>query len=375
LAATTTGSIEEVNVADGDTPNEGSGGLDAAALRAKLGLGGAATPAASEAPSPAPAYDDDATPVPSQLTDTLQDGDVQLDLPGGDRRIPLKPAVVATVIVAFIGILLGQVLGDSLAQREQKVTHQEIVSSKLKMIREATDQSGKLVLESLAEMDIALSDAVRAADELQAAGGDLLKLEKVFEGLLPKLIEFKRDGTFVDPETIMDGITVIYADDLLLEATRFAVRTRHLFDTISMTIDEAKALAKIGQPSGAATQTVYAERYLREVEGGTKIPAARGLWVRDTGKPDLVKLVSERSKKKTMEWQQMVLTDGAKDPVQVPTDRVVSLNMKPMYEKHGAAVRLHAVGRLADMIRRAKSLSRKVAWKSLEQRLQSWSAP
>jgi hypothetical protein len=352
-----------------------------------LGLGSGSPSASAETPVdlavPGPAspssddpllYDDDATPVPSQLIDTLQDGEVQLDLPGGDRRIPLKPAVVAMLIVALVGIFLGQVLGDSLAQREQKTTHQEIVEAKLKMIRGATDQSGKLVLESLVELDVALSDAVRAVDEVEAAGGDPLKLEKVFEGLLPKLIEFKRNGTFVDPESVMDGITVIYADDLLLEATRFAVRTRHLFDTVSMTIDEATALAKIGRPSGAATQTVYAERYLREVEGGTKIPAARGLWVRDTGKPDLVKLVSERSKKKTMEWQQMVLTDGAKDPVQVPTDRVVTLDMKPMYEKHGLAVRAHAVDRLAAMTRRAKSLSRKLAWKSLERRLQDWTA-
>ena len=371
-------------MADEDSSHEAGAGLDAAGLRAKLGLppkspAAPIRPVAQREPQVAApaldAYDDDKTPVPRHLAETVQDAEMDLDLPGGARQIPLKPALVVLLIASLVGILLGQVLGDSLAQREQKETHQRIVAKKLSMIQEATTQSGTSVVKALEDMHVALSEAVTEIDLLEAAGGDPLKLEKVFEVLLPKLIEFKRDGVFIDPERVMDGITVIYADDLLLETARFAVRSRHLYDTLSATIEEATALAKIGRPSGAGTQTIYAERYMRDMGDGSKIPAARGQWVKDTGKPDLVKLVDERTRKKTTEWQMMVLTEGKKDPEQVPTDRVVSLEMKPIYEKHGLAVRLHTVDRLAKLIRTAKSRSQKLAWKALERRLKDWVAP
>ena len=287
----------------------------------------------------------------------------------------MKPAITAMLIVSLIGVLLGQVLGESLGQREQKEAHQRIVAKKLSLIRDSTTQSGATVLKAIEEMEIALSEAVIEIDSLEAAGGDPLKLEKVFEGLLPKLITYKRDAVYVDPDRVMDGMTVIYADDVMLDATRFAVRTRHLYDIISMAIEEATALAKIGRPGGAAQQTVYAERYERALEGGKKVPAARGKWVQDTGKPDLVKLVEERSKKSSMQWQMMVLTQGAKDPVQVPTDRVVSLDMKPIYEKYGVNVRKHTVMRLGALVRKARGVAKKLGWKPLERRLDAWVAP
>ena len=369
-------------MSDGASSNRSEGGLDAATLRAKLGLRSISGPdsgashVAKDVPSPSVVdYDDELTPVPVDLTDTLQEGDVELDAPGGARRIPMKPAIVATIIVAFIGVLLGQVLGDSLSQQEQKDAHQKIVAQKLSLIRESTTQSGDKVIEAMGEMEIALTEAVTELDALEAAGAEPLKLEKVFEVLLPKLITYKREAVYVDPDRVMDGMTVIYADDLMLDATRFAVRTRHLYDIISMAIEEATALAKIGRPGGAAQQTIYAERYERALEGGKKVPAARGKWVKDTGKPDLVKLTEERSKKSTMQWQMMVLTQGAKDPVQVPTDRVVSLDMKPIYEKYGINVRKHTVMRLSALVRKARGVSKKLGWKPLERRLEAWVAP
>lgn len=325
-------------------------------------------------PESAVDYDDELTPVPVDLSDTLQDGDIELDAPGGERRIPMKPAIAAMLIVSLTGVLLGQVLGESLGQREQKEAHQRIVAKKLSLIRDSTTQSGATVLQAMEEMDVALSEAVVEIDALEAAGGDPLKLEKVFETLLPKLITYKRDSVFIDPDRVMDGMTVIYAEDVMLEATRFAVRTRHLYDIISMAIEEATALAKIGRPSGGAQQTIYAEPYVRTLENGKKVPAARGKWVQDTGKPDLVKLVEEGSRKSTKQWQMMVLTQGAKDPVQVATDRVATLDMKPIYDKYGVSVRKHTVTRLGALIRKARGASKKLGWKALERKLEGWVA-
>lgn len=369
-------------MSNGDSSTRSESGLDAATLRARLGLrslpepaGDVASPQGLQDSPPAADYDDELTPVPVELADTLQEGDVELDAPGGQRRIPMRPAIIATVIVWLVGVLLGQVLGESLGQREQKEAHQRIVAKKLSLIRDSTTQSGAKVIDAIAEMEIALTEAVIEIDALEASGADPLKLEKVFEGLLPKLITYKRDAVFVDPDRVMDGMTVIYADDLMLESTRFAVRTRHLFDIISMAIEEATALAKIGRPGGTAQQTIYAERYERALDGGKKVPAARGKWVQDTGKPDLVKLVEEGSRKSTMQWQMMVLTQGAKDPVQVATDRVVSLDMKPIYEKYGVQVRKHTVMRLGALVRKARGISKKLGWKPLERRLEAWVAP
>ena len=375
-------------MSDGASSNRSEGGLDAATLRARLGLRPlpqaqpvapqAAAPAAPVAPAGASEsvnYDDEVTPVPVDLVDTLQDGDVELDAPGGDRRIPMKPAVAVMLIIALVGVLLGQVLGESLGQREQKEAHQRIVAKKLSLLRDSTTQSGKPVLEAIAEMEIALSEAVVEIDALEAAGGDPLKLEKVFEGLLPKMITYKREASFIDPDRVMDGMTVIYAEDVMLEAARFAVRTRHLYDIISMAIDEATALAKIGRPAGAGQQTLYAERYERKLDNGKAVPAARGKWVKDTGKPDLVKLVEEGSRKSTMQWQMMVLTQDAKDPVQVATDRVVSVEMKPIYEKYGVTVRKHTVTRLGALVRQARAATKKLGWKALERKLEGWVAP
>jgi hypothetical protein len=369
-------------VSDGASSSRSGEGLDAATLRARLGLRSitepasiAATPSDIAASPPVANYDDELTPVPVDLTVTLQEGDVELDAPGGDRRIPMKPAIIAMLIVSIVGVLLGQVLGESLGQREQKDAHQRIVAKKLSLIRDSTTQSGDKVIEAIAEMEIALTEAVIEIDALEASGAEPLKFEKVFEGLLPKLITYKREVVYVEPDRVMDGMTIIYADDLMLEATRFAVRTQHLYDIISMAIEEATALAKIGRPGGAAQQTIYAERYERALEDGKKVPAARGKWVKDTGKPDLVKLVEEGSKKSTMQWQMMVLTQGAKDPVQVPTDRIVSLDMKPIYEKYGINVRKHTVMRLGALVRKARGISKKLGWKPLERRLEAWVAP
>ncbi len=369
-------------MSDGASSNRTEGGLDAAALRAKLGLrslseisSGTAVPSAPEASQAPVNYDDEKTPVPVDLIDTLQDGDVQMDAPGGERRIPMKPAIAAMLIISLIGVLLGQVLGESLGQREQKEAHQRIVTKKLAVIKDSTTQSGTPVLQAIEDMEVALSEAVIEIDALEAAGADPLKLEKVFEGLLPKMITYKREAVFVEPDRVMDGMTVIYADDVMLEATRFAVRTRHLYDIISMAIDEATALAKIGRPTGAAQQTIYAERYERKLDSGKKVPAARGKWVQDTGKPDLVKLVEEGSRKSTMQWQMMVLTQGAKDPVQVATDRVVTLDMKPIYEKYGVDVRKHTVRRLGSLVRQARGVAKKLGWKAIERKLEAWVAP
>jgi hypothetical protein len=71
----------------------------------------------------------------------------------------------------------------------------------------------------------------------------------------------------------------------------------------------------------------------------------------------------------------MVLTQGAKDPVQVPTDRIVSLDMKPIYEKYGINVRKHTVMRLGALVRKARGISKKLGWKPLERRLEAWVAP
>ena len=67
-------------------------------------------------PESAVDYDDELTPVPVDLSDTLQDGDIELDAPGGERRIPMKPAIAAMLIVSLTGVLLGQVLGEALGR-------------------------------------------------------------------------------------------------------------------------------------------------------------------------------------------------------------------------------------------------------------------
>lgn len=386
--------MSEATLADDQTPtgDREEGGpsppIDAAALRARLGLkptsGAAAEPSSeSDAPSSYPdpgatpaegiraPVDSDATPIPQRLPGSRGPSD---ETPGGSGRVPVKPVVVAMVVVVLVAGFLGRILGDSLAGREQRQAHGEIAAKKLSYFRDAKTASGASVLEAIATMKVDLRAAVRAIDTVETTGGNPLELEKTFELLLPKLQRYKKESVFIDPERAGDDVIIVYADDVLLQAVRYASRTRHLYDTIVAAIDEASALARMTRPAGAMTQTVMVKRTQREVEGLGKIPAADGLWIQDLGKPDLVQFVEEGRKRKTTDeqWMIMALTVGATEPEQVPTDDVVSLDMRPMYERQAKAVRLHMVDRLAGVVRKASTVAGTVNWKQLEKKLSHW---
>ncbi|MGM0576998.1 MAG: hypothetical protein ACQEXJ_14835 [Myxococcota bacterium] len=341
--------------------------------------------AEAEAGTPVEAFSplgQETTPIPQRLPGA----DAPAEQTGGTAKLPLVPMIVTLVVVALVGLFLGQLLGKSLQQRELREEYGALVERKIEYFRGAKTATGKPVLEEIVTMRESLASMVDDLDTVQQKGEDLSTVEKSLTGLVAKLKRYRDENVYISPDGVMDDLMVIYADDPMLAALQFAVDTRHLYDVISAAYDEAATLARIGGPPGSTQRTVMLQRGEREIEvpkgepeegeepetEKVTIPVGEGRLVSDTGRPSKVKLVDPRRDVEVMEWQMMTLPMGEKEPVQVPTYMVGSLDLTPIYKEHQRVVKELMLNRLGQIVRNLHSLASTTRWKPVEDKLRSW---
>jgi hypothetical protein len=242
---------------------------------------------------------------------------------------------------------------------------------------------------ALAAFRTALKTASKALGEASVAktGGEKRRTDTL-KTVMGEIKAFSDDSVYVNPQRLMDDIMVLYPDDELLAAVKFAVKTRHLHDLATAAVMEARAYdrmatgpflaarVKAGGKAGAS-KGVLIRRIVREIPDLGNVPAAEGSWILDTGKPRQVKLVDKnRPTNATEQWEMMVVEVGktAEQAVQVPTTDVMTLDMTPEYESHAELLQKLKRDRLEELVEGLKLVSDTIDWPELEQRLQARAA-
>ncbi|MDP6945136.1 MAG: hypothetical protein QF464_13385, partial [Myxococcota bacterium] len=284
------------------------------------------------------AFANDKTPLPQALPGAGDD----LDLAAGPGRVAVKPLIVAMLAVAAVALFLGNVLGGSLEQQGLRDGHASLTKTKLEAFSGAKTKTGADLIEALTAFQGALKKASKALEGAKVAKTDGEKIRtETLKTIMTEIKGFVNEGVFIDPKRLMDDIMVLYKHDELLEALKFAVKTRHLHDLATAAVAEDVAYARMAAGpflkarlraggKGGASKGVLVRRTEREVPELGKIPAAVGAWILDTGKPSKTKIkkVSASGKKlgETEQWQMMVVETGktADDAVQVPTSDVMT---------------------------------------------------
>ncbi len=397
-------------MADGDGTggqDDGRPDADASDLKARLGLrtrtrkpdlrpkaspsiagptGGASEPSDEEVASareranaaleaegtPIEAFDplgQDRTPLPQSLPGT-QDGAISA---GTEARFKAGPLVVSLLLVFGVAMALGTVLGGSMEQRELRQAHARYAKDKLEFITNAKTASGGVVLTEIEKFRQELNTLVDTIDAVeQQKDPDPLTLEApLMDFVKGALKHYVDESVYVDASRIGDDMMVLYANDELLEAYLYAVDTRQLFDRSRGAFDEAITYARMGQAAGSKVRGLLVTETEREIEGVGKVPAAQGLWITDTGKPNQVKVTDPRNPGAVKEqWEMMVLTKGTDKPVQVPTTAIMQLDLSDVYANQAEAVRLRAVTRLATIVRELQKIGARLKFPELKKRLE-----
>ena len=342
------------------------------------GARAAAEQALAEAGTPIEAFDplgQDRTPLPQ----ALPGGELLAEGPTRGTTFGVKPIIVALVVVGAVALLLGQVLGRSLAHRSQLDAYAVAVKGKIDFVNGAKTASGKSVLEEMTAMKEALNSAVDDINTVMSQKDpDPLVLGNLFKELVPKFARYREDKVLLNVNSYANDMMVLYADDPMLAGLQFVTQSRLLYDTIAAAAGEATSLLRIEQPSGSTIRTVMGETIEREVEGLGKVPAGKGVWIKDTGKPAKVKLVDPKNPAAfTEEWQMMVLPEGAKDDdaaVQVPTHEVIQLDLANIYAEQAHATKLLRIDRFARLTQDAQRIASGLKWEPVEARLQEWAS-
>jgi len=329
----------------------------------------------------------DPTPLPQPLPQSSDDA-AEFELPDGAGRLATKPLIVTLLIVAGVSLFLGSVLGGSLEQQGLREGHATYAEVKLKALTGAKTKSGAELISSLTAFQDAVNKAGKTLNEAKVAktGADELRTETL-KGFMAQVKAFADDDVYINPKRLMDDIMVLYPDDELLEAVKFAVKTRHLHDLASAVVSEARAYnrmakgpflaARIKSGVGGASKGVLIRHTEREIPELGKLPAAEGSWILDTGKPKKVKLVEKnRASNVTEQWEMMVVEVGktAEQAVQVPTRDVMTLDMTSEYESHAELMQKLKLDRLEAMVTELKAVSDTIDWEDLKDKLQARAA-
>lgn len=343
--------------------------------------------AAEAAAEQGPALEDfglmgqDKTPLPSRLPQgpIYVTGAEDFEGSGKGKLIPLIGGLVVVAIVTFF---LGRMLGAAVGQNELREQYIAEAKNVLTLVKDSKTQAGEPVLERIAQFQELIDSTVKDLDSLVEKGGDPLKLEPTMTRVVGDLKRFRDEGVFINPETVLrEGV---HNADTMTEVIRFATRTRMLHQKVSDFLDEAATYTKVAKPAGAMQRTVLVEYSEREIPAGPppeegkeppkiKIPVSVGKWVEDTGRPQQVKLVDPNNPGKfEQDWQMMVKVKGEKDPVQVPTKEVMSLDLSEIYANQQTVVRLVLVNRFDQVMRNLQKVAQGIRWKPVEDALQEW---
>ena len=88
----------------------------------------------------------------------------------------------------------------------------------------------------------------------------------------------------------------------------------------------------------------------REVEGIGKFPVARGVWIKDSGKPGEIDLTDPATGQSVgKDWQMLVVPEGETEPMQVPTAQVMMLDLKSIYDERIQLAKNISFERLANL--------------------------
>jgi hypothetical protein len=278
------------------------------------------------------------------------------------------------------------VLGGSLEQQGLREGHASYAETKRTALSGAKTKSGAELMVALSAFQESVSAAAKALNEASAAkkGADELRSETL-KSFMTEVKGFVGDDVYVNPKRLMDDIMVIYPDDELLEAVKFAVRTRHLHDLASATLKEARAYDRMATGpflaarlksggKGGASKSVLIRHTVRDVPEVGKISTAEGSWILDTGKPMKVKVVEKNKPSNvTEQWEMMVVEVGktTAEAIQVPTGDIMTLDMTSEYEAHAELMQKLKRDRLEVMVLELKAVSETIDWQDLKEKLQA----
>lgn len=280
------------------------------------------------------------------------------------RRLQMIALAVGVGIVAF---LLGSMLSGASRENERRTSY-ILEARETKKTLEA--QSAVLArISDLKEKVKVILGKIAALREQSAK--DPKVLEPVFAELMGELGPYRDDKIYIDPEALIGE--AIYNGTLMRDVIAFALRTRALYDRVNSGLDEMVSYARMARPPEVLTRGLLVEKDEREVEGIGKFPVARGVWIKDSGKPGEVDLTDPTTGQSVgKDWQILVMTEGATEPMQVPTAQVMTLDLKPIYDERIALAKEITFERLTTLATEIDRIASSINPAALMTEIDAW---
>jgi hypothetical protein len=390
-------------LADADKPNTPKKPkLDAASLKARLGLkqkkavaplapkavkaaAPAQAPVAAQAAAPTaesiaearaasataavaagPAIEDfsvvgqEATPIPAALpggVPQVQYVSVGADAtyPGKDKKAKLM--MIGTAVgVGIVAFILGNMIGGGSAAGDRR----DFIITEAQGIVDVLDQNKTRItrIEDLRDQLKKVNEEAKAV-MAEDSGKDVLALEQSFGRLIPVLRKFYDDQVFIDPIAFL--APRLDNGKLIKPAVDLAVKSRELHRGVGAMLEEMSSYAPLSLPAGDPVKFLLVSELIREDPNNpdVKIPFAGTKEIFRRSAPKQVQLTSEGAVVGS-DWQMVVVTTEDPDDTgeQVPTKRIMELDMKEILKGQGERVRRLLVTRLAANAERLHDLAK-----------------
>ncbi len=195
--------------------------------------------------------------------------------------------------------------------------------------------------------------ALNAANEKAAAEGgevkELASLENDVAALLGTVGAFVEAKPAVDPGLIIGS--AIYNGPLISSVLAFAQRTQVAMAHATALLEEAQTLVAMWRPVPADQQTVlvFVEPVEREHPEFGKVMMAKGQMIKDFGKVAKVDVKAADGRPAGLEYHQMVVLGGEKEPKQVKTTQVAQTDLGPFFNTELTAKKNVSIARLVEL--------------------------
>ena len=357
-------------LADADKPNDPGQKHD---LKARLGLKGRAAsapapvplmsggvqlpppdpepvkadPKRSDATIP-PRNENDNTPMPAALPGVERVRVEYINISDGESRVASQKTqrlvlVGSILVVGAIAFFLGRGMAGSAASGESVEARKTEIAEKKKFI-----EASKPLYERMTGLRDDLEKAVLAIAKADADKTDVLEPAVVaqIDDAIGKVAKYVGDKVALDPAAAV-GKSAINGE-VAAQVVAFAVKTREILVQAQAVLDEAKAMAPlwIAPSENAAKRNIMIEPTELAYKG-TNIPVSKGTMIAEPGPPQPVPVKDAAGLVTGTEFHQMVLLEGAKDPVEVKSTQVAIVDLGPLFTANAKGFKRHSFGRLA----------------------------
>ncbi len=264
------------------------------------------------------------------------------------NRMVLIGAVVVAALVAFF---LGRALSSSDALNALK--ENMILEAKEKLRTFETYQPAFAQMSQLTADLKAFNDEAAA---VEAGKKEMVELEEPLGVLVGKVKAFVDAKAYVDPALVVGG--QVYNGEVVASVLNFALRTQAAYQQASSLLEEAQTLVAMWRPvpEEAQKRLVLADVEDHQHPEFGAVPFGKGRLVKNVGAPAKIDLTSPDGRVVGSEFQQMVLLEGEKEPIQVKTSQVVQTDLGPFFTENLNATKSVSLGRLAELTGRLQKM-------------------